>query len=310
MQSIAESGSGVIAAIAEPAEDAAARAVEFVPDAEKVSGLDELLDCDLDGIVIATPSALHAEQSMRALERGIAVFCQKPLARTAAETKSVIDAARLADRLLGVDLSYRHTAGMQIIRRLVADGSLGTITSVELVFHNAYGPDKPWFYDRSLSGGGCVIDLGVHLIDLMLWSMDYPDCRVVSSALFANGSRLSAPVDRVEDFAVATVELATGCVVNLACSWKANAGQPAIISATFFGTTGGASFRNNGGSFYDFSAELFRGTQTELLAAPPDDWGGRAAIAWARRLAKSPAYDPEIEGVLASASLIDAVYGR
>jgi len=81
--------------------------------------------------VIATPSALHAEQSFRALERGAAVFCQKPLGRTAAEARSVVDAARAADRLLAVDLSYRFTDGMRRIREVVRSGELGRLFAGE-----------------------------------------------------------------------------------------------------------------------------------------------------------------------------------
>ncbi|MBR7513789.1 Gfo/Idh/MocA family oxidoreductase, partial [Mycobacterium tuberculosis] len=80
-----------------------------------------------DGIVIATPSALHAEQSIRALDAGAAVFCQKPLGRTAAEVRAVVDAARNADRLLGLDLSCRHTEAMRRIRALIQAGELGRI---------------------------------------------------------------------------------------------------------------------------------------------------------------------------------------
>src|SRR5205085_415527 len=128
-----------------------------------------LCELDLDGLVIATPSASHAVQARAALERGIAVFCQKPLARTAAETASVVEAARAANRLLGVDLSYRHTEAMRHIGALARSGELGDIYAIDLVFHNAYGPDKAWFRDVKLSGGGCVIDLGTHLVDLALW---------------------------------------------------------------------------------------------------------------------------------------------
>src|ERR1041385_7516203 len=70
---------------------------------------DALLRSDADAVVIATPSALHAEQAIAALNAGKSVFCQKPLGRNAAETRRVVDAARANDRLLGVDLSYRHT---------------------------------------------------------------------------------------------------------------------------------------------------------------------------------------------------------
>jgi len=103
----------------------------------------------------ATPSALHAPQTCQALEAGTAVFCQKPLARTADETRQVIRAARRADRILGVDLSYRFVDGVPQMRELVRSGELGTVFAADLVFHNAYGPDKPWFYDVRQSGGGC-----------------------------------------------------------------------------------------------------------------------------------------------------------
>jgi predicted dehydrogenase len=308
MKAIADAGFATVAAIAEPASEAANRAHQAAPTAEIVTGFDELLESDIDGVVIATPSALHAEQSIRALKNGVAVFCQKPLARSAEETQRVIDAARAADKLLGVDLSYRHTSGMKRIRELLQSASLGKILSVDLVFHNAYGPDKPWFYDRTLAGGGCVMDLGVHLLDLMLWSLDFPKCHVVSSALFSNGERITRSSDKVEDFALANLELESGASAQLACSWKANAGREAVISATFLGTRGGASFHNVNGSFYDFTAELFHGTSREVLTSPPDDWGGRAAVEWSRALALSSRFDPSIQGVVESASLIDAVY--
>ena len=100
--------------------------------------------------------------------------CQKPLARTAEEAGRVVAAARNADVLLGVDSSYRHTQGMRRIRELVAQGRLGQVYAVDLVFHDAYGPDKPWFHDMAQSGGGCLMDLGIHLIDLALWALDRP----------------------------------------------------------------------------------------------------------------------------------------
>src|SRR5690606_9981181 len=120
----------------------------------------------------------------------LAVFCQKPLGRTAAEAAAAVAAARQADRLLAVDLSYRFTQGMQRIREQVRAGALGRVFAADLVFHNAYGPDKPWFYDPRLAGGGCVMDLGVHLVDLALWLLDFPDVERVESTLLAGGAPL------------------------------------------------------------------------------------------------------------------------
>ena len=135
---------------------------------------------------------------------------------------------------------------MRRIRELVQSGELGRVYAVDLVFHNAYGPDKPWFYDPALSGGGCVMDLGVHLVDLALWVLDFPASRASPAKLFAGGEPLGGRHDRVEDYAVATLELATGAVVQLACSWRLQAGCDAVISAAFYGTEGGARLAQRG----------------------------------------------------------------
>ncbi|MDP8918880.1 MAG: Gfo/Idh/MocA family oxidoreductase [Pseudomonadota bacterium] len=310
MQAILGTGAVDIVAIADPSPDMAAEAGKLAPDARLVSTLDDVLDLGVDGVVIATPSAMHAEQSIQALERGVAVFCQKPLGRTEVEVQAVVDAARKADRLLCVDLSYRFTEGMRRIREVIASGELGQIYAVDLVFHNAYGPDKPWFYDPALSGGGCVMDLGVHLVDLALWTLNNPGIAGVSSKLFAGGAPLKDHTSQVEDYAVATVELETGAAVQLACSWRLQAGCDAMISATFYGTQGGVSLRNVNGSFYDFTAERYRGTSRETLTAPPDEWGGRAAADWASRLAAGERFDPASEQLVDVARVLDRIYRR
>ena len=308
MQAIRADGACEVAALADPSMECVAAARGDAPGAAVADGLDALLEMGLDGIVVATPSALHAAQARRALQAGCAVFCQKPLGRTATEARGVVDAARAANRLLGVDLSYRHTEGMRRIREQVRAGALGRVYAAELVFHNAYGPDKPWFYDRALSGGGCVMDLGIHLVDLALWVLDFPPVRRVEGRLFAGGAPLGP--DAVEDHALATLELDDGTAVRLACSWRLPAGQDAVIAAEFYGTGGGAAFRNVDGGFYEFTADRFDGTARTRLASPPDDWGGRAAAHWARRLAGGARYDPAVERVVDVAAVLDRVYGR
>jgi predicted dehydrogenase len=199
---------------------------------------------------------------------------------------------------------------MRRIREIVGSGELGRVHAVDLVFHNAYGPDKPWFYDPALSGGGCVMDLGVHLVDLALWALDFPDVAGVSARLFAGGEPLGGRPDRVEDYAVATLDLGTGAVVQFACSWRLQAGRDAIISATVYGTEGGVALHNVNGSFYDFTAERYRGTATEILSTPPDAWGGRSAAEWATRLAAGERFDAGAHRVVTVAQVIDRIYGR
>ena len=310
MEAILATGAVEVAGIADASAEMAAAAATLAPGARLASTLDELLDLGLDAVVIATPSALHAAQSIRALECGAAVFCQKPLGRTAAEARAVVDAARAADRLLCVDLSYRFTEGMRRIREIVRAGGLGRVYAVDLVFHNAYGPDKPWFYDPALAGGGCVMDLGVHLVDLALWTLDWPEVAGVSARLLAGGETLGRRADAVEDYGLATLDLATGTVVQLGCSWRLQAGRDAIISAAFYGTEGGARLANVAGSFYDFKAERYRGTARETLSGPPDAWGGRAAADFATRLAAGERFDAAAEQLVAVARVLDRIYGR
>lgn len=307
MEAIARSGVAEIAAIADPSPENSEAARAAAPRAAAARSLEELLDLELDGIVIATPSALHAQQSVQALGRGMAVFCQKPVGRTARETRRVVDVARSSDRLLGADFSYRLVDGARRIRELVRGGELGSVYAADLVFHNAYGPDKPWFYDPALSGGGCVIDLGIHLVDLALWMLDFPAVAEVRSHLFAGGRPVSGRRE-IEDHGLATIATADGAVIRLACSWNLPAGCDAVIGAEFFGTAGSAALHNVNGSFYDFTAERRHGTSRETLCVPPDDWGGRAAVDWARRLAAGERFDAAAEHLVAVAEVVDAIY--
>lgn len=292
-------------AVCDPSDQCAAEALALAHDAERVTSLAEMLALGIDGVVIATPSAGHAAESLAALEAGCAVFCQKPLGRSEAEVAGVIAAARATDRLLGVDLSYRFTSGAQRIRQLLHAGSLGRIHAVDLVFHNAYGPGKPWFFDPVQSGGGCVMDLGVHLVDLALWLLG-GEARVVTAHLTAAGEPLRGGV--CEDFALATLAHDSGAAIRLACSWHLPAGQDAVIGAAFYGTAGGAELRNVDGSFYDFAADHLVGTRREPLARSPEDWGARAACDWARRLAAGQGFDAEVGALRGVAQILDSIY--
>ena len=312
LQSIVQAGIAEISAVHDVHMDAAMEAQKLSPDTVFFSSFDELLRHDLDGVVIATPNCFHAEQSIHALEQGVAVFCQKPLGRNAFETRRIVDAARSADCLLGVDLSYSAIPAMETVSNLVESGTLGKIFAVDAKFHNGYGPDKPWFYDYSLSGGGCVLDLGSHLLDLALRPLGFPRISRVESSLFAGGELLKKGAREIEDYGVATIETVDSKVINLSCCWNLNIGREADIEIAFYGTKGGAALRNVGGSFYDFTAERFSGTHAETLSDPADSnwqWGGLAALDWVRRLASEERFDPAAERFVDVAEVIDEIYG-
>ena len=310
MLAIHRHGMADIVAVADASADVAGAAASEV--GAKAMSPEELLDADmaLDGVVIATPNAFHAGQAVDVLSRGMAVFCQKPLGRDRNEAAAVVMAARRVDRLLGVDLSYRHLQTVAAMRATVDSGALGEVYATDLVFHNAYGPDKEWFRDPDLSGGGCLIDLGTHLVDLALWMLGGPKVEAAGGRLFAGGRPLGPDPHVVEDYAVARLDLDGGGTVTLACSWHLHAGRDAVIGATFHGTRGAVSLSNVEGSFYDFRADHHRGTETVPLGLPPDDWGGRAATAWVDRLATDGSFDHSVDDVVDVADVLDRIYGR
>lgn len=305
MEALVREDLAQVAAAADPQPQALEAVAELAPQAELTEDVEALFECDLDAVVIATPTALHAEQATAALERGLAVFCQKPLARDAGETDRVLTAAREADRLLGVDLPYRHVEALRAAQRVVDEGEIGLIHSLDLVFHNADGPSKPWSTDPRLAGGGCLIDLGAHLVDLALWLTGATEFEVETArALALQGHE-------VEDNATAELILGDAEVrARLACSWFQPSGGECAFECTAWGTDGAVSVRNVGGSPYDFRAELRRGTAAETLVEPPDAWGGRAIASWATRLAHDRGYDPAAADLGLPARILDAVYAE
>lgn len=308
MDALVKSRTVEVTAVADHSSEALQRAAETVPLARIHPDFESLLSEELDGLVIATPSALHASQAKAALGAGLAVFCQKPLARTAEETLSVVTAARDANRLLGVDLSYRQARAVQRVRELLRSGDVGDVYAAELVFHTAYGPEKAWYYRPEESGGGCVMDTGIHLVDLALWLFDGAAVGGVAARCLAGGRPLRDRAAGVEDYATARIDLVPAPAVSLSCSWRLPVGCDALIEMSLYGSKGGLAVRNVNGSFYDFRAERYRGTSREVIDEPPDAWGGRAVVEWARQLAAGQGYDPEVERVVQVARVVDEIY--
>jgi hypothetical protein len=97
---------------------------------------------------------------------------------------------------------------------------------------------------------------------------------------------------------------------QLSCSWNLPAGKDCIIELNFYGTKGGATFRNVNGSYYDFKAEYYKGTTRQILSLPPDDWGGKAAVQWAKLLATTNEYQEETDNYIKTAMTLNLIYAR
>lgn len=308
LNAIRKKQSGEIKAIVDPDSSVIRELQKEADQVFNYPSFEEMLDSDIDGVVIASPSALHAEQVLAALNKGKAVFCQKPLGKNAEEVTRMVETARQRNLLLGVDFSYRHTNALRKVRNVIHSGEIGQIYGINLVFHNAYGPDKSWYYDAQKSGGGCMMDLGIHLVDLLFWILDGPEISNLSSSMFCKGRLLKRKDHEVEDYAAAQFTLDSSTAVQLACSWNLPAGKDAVIEASFYGSEGGVSFHNLDGSFYHFRAEKFTGTSAKIIWEPPDSWEGRAAVRWSEKLAENHGFDQEIESIVRTAQTLDLIY--
>ena len=122
LEAVTRLGVGEIVAVCDPARDRVARARALATGAVACGTIEEMVDHDLDGVVICTPSALHTRECLECLEWGLPIFCQKPLASTAAETTAVVLEAQTQDCLIDVDLCYRRLAAVEAIMDLAGVG--------------------------------------------------------------------------------------------------------------------------------------------------------------------------------------------
>jgi predicted dehydrogenase len=287
----------------------ACKALEIIPGAFRCTSIEEMVSTDIDAVVIATPNALHEEHAMFALERNCAVFCQKPLGRNANECIRIIDYAQKQNLRLGIDMSYRYLEGIQIGRSIIEDGLIGDIFNVECCFHNAYGPDKAWFYNPVLSGGGCLIDLGVHCIDLAMWVLGFPAVQNVSGFLYEKGKRVFKNKQLcAEDFADAIIELESGVVIRTVCSWKVSAGCDAVIKWVFYGSKGALCVGNCNGSFYDFITEQYNGTSCKVLKRESTEWSHKAIREWAKKTYENKQFDASVKEHVIVSKIMDSIY--
>lgn len=308
MEAIHKSGFSEVQSLCDFSEEVAREAASGAGNCRVVETYEDILNSGVEGVVIATPSALHAEQARMALEKGKAVFVQKPLALDATTTRELVQLAEEKDCLLHVDFSYRHTRTMQALKKVIDSGEIGEVYAADLTFHNAYGPDKGWYYDVGKAGGGCLTDLGIHLVDALYWLFPGADLSESCQKLYKQGQLLEPPQRDVEDFASANLFLSNGINARIACSWNLPAGREALIEATFYGTKGGVKFENLNGSFYEFQTSLLQGTETQVLQSPPDEWSGRTAVHWAEQLSRGNHFDPMAKGYIKVAETLDRIY--
>ncbi len=216
----------------------------------------------LDIVGIATPNKLHKKLAVAAFQNGCHVFCEKPMATNAREARAMLEAAKKAHKRLMIDFSYRFTEAAVALKREVDAGAIGNVYFARTIWHRRRGLPGfgGWFGQKSLAGGGPLIDLGVHRLDLALWLMGYPKPAWVLAGTYSHIAReLAARSGKkydVEDMAVGLVRFANGATLEIEASWAANIAERELMETRLFGTKGGLVHRNVEES-YQFDAELF-----------------------------------------------------
>jgi predicted dehydrogenase len=221
-----------------------------------------LLNPDVDAVSVATPNAYHAPISMAALNAGKHVFCEKPPATNADEARRAQAVAEVTGNVLYYCLQNRFRPEVMQLRRYVAAGELGEIYYAKTATLRRRGGPGGWFADKKLSGGGALIDIGVHCIDWTRWIMGNPQpveifgqtyARIKTYDLDDHRTWLPAdlrgttevPSDRagdVDEMATAMIRFATGATLFVEVSWALNVGENSEYTQ-IYGTRAGASFR-------------------------------------------------------------------
>ncbi len=182
-----------------------------------VATLDDLLAIDeLDAIDICLPSDLHRDAVLRCLAAGKHVLCEKPLGLGPDDIKAVIDARSGGDRVVVVGMNNRYRDDSILLKQFIEDGALGEIFYARAGWLKRRDRIRPgeWQYQFQRSGGGVLMDLGIQLLDLVLWLCGYPDPHRVDASFYSH-----MPDIEVEDSAVVTLHCADRLTITLETSW-------------------------------------------------------------------------------------------
>lgn len=285
--------------------------------AQRHASLEAMLDAQaLDVVSICTPNKFHKDLTLKALAAGCHVLCEKPMAMSAAEGREMLEAARRAERRLMINFSFRFTAQSRALKAQVDAGVFGEFYFGRSVWHRRKGMPGfgGWFGTKALSGGGPLIDLGVHRLDLALWLMGYPKPAWVMGSTYDPIARQAAeragkPFD-VEDLAAAFIRFDNGASLVLEASWAGHIRERELMETRLLGTRAGL-LQKNLDEGYTFDAQVFteqHGSAFDMHLHATDDAAPPAMHDYAEAiLAGRPHPAPAEEG-LRVMEILDAIY--
>jgi predicted dehydrogenase len=204
-----------VVVVADIAADRAAAVAEATHAAWTMSWSEAVSRNDLDVVVVSTSNDLLAAASIAALESGKHVLCEKPLGRNAAEAAAIVAAAEASGKLLKVGFNHRHHPGIAAAHALVDEQAIGGVFAIRALYGHGgrAGYEREWRADPARSGGGELLDQGVHIVDLARW--------FIGEIAQVHGfiGTYHWPIQPVEDNAFALLRSSDGGIVSFHTSW-------------------------------------------------------------------------------------------
>ncbi len=200
------------------------------------SGFDLIASGSVDVVSICTPPAFHADLAVAALEAGVAVLCEKPLATSVEDAERVAAIAESTGTLIAMGFCHRFQPHIERLKAMIDGGELGTVRGFRNRFAGHLGnAERLWFSNPRISGGGALIDTSVHSVDLFRYLLGDPD-RV--EALTSTVATDLGPALDVEDTGIIVLRTDAGVIGVIEASWKTPVGEWTL---TVYGTGGSAT---------------------------------------------------------------------
>ena len=257
---------GICDLVPERAEKAKAN---YAPEAYTTADYRDIVnDPDIDVVYVCTWNVSHCEITCAALEAGKHVMCEKPMAVSGEEARLMVETAKRTQKKLTIGYQNRFRQDAQFVRGAVDAGELGEIYVAKAHAVRRRGvPTWGVFTDKEKQGGGPLIDIGTHALDLALWYLGDYQVESVTGSVYSKlrdkpegnpGGGWDPATFSVEDSAFGYVKLANGATIFLEAAWALNDKNPREAAVTLMGTEGGAEIER--------SPEGYKATLNKVLA--------------------------------------------
>ncbi|MGA8265900.1 MAG: Gfo/Idh/MocA family oxidoreductase [Ignavibacteriaceae bacterium] len=182
---------------------------------ERYTDYNELLaKSEIEAVIVSTPTNTHKEIAIAALKAKKDVLVEKPLARNYTEAKPIVDSAKRNKKKLMVGLNLRYRPDAMLLKSLINSDEIGTPNYVKASWVRRQSSREKWFTKKAESGGGVILDLGILLLDLCLWILDYPVVMTVSTQSFSTNTKT------VEDTSISFIRCKKSSLISLETSWS------------------------------------------------------------------------------------------